>query len=350
MFFFIIICLSILLFTVYVHFNKRRVDRKIAEREAVYENLVKSVRFGHATDNEIIKTIPPRDYPYFQRFLQETISTIKDIDVSAEKKIAEVSGFIDYLKKRIENAKKWDKVIAVRVLSYFRDRENIPLFKKIREEETVIQVLYAATMGLALCKGSGSFQFRTVGYRLWEMFKYNPEAMMTILNIYGEAIAPDVHDILRHDELIDEGKRVFTKFLSEVQYKEAVPTIVKMLQVENSQQVQMSCLNALGYLGDESVIGNVLPFLEHEDFTMRIEALHAVAEAGGIAYVKYIESRLDDENWWVRREAALALVEMGKAGISHLKAIAEGNTDAPRVAAKGILSELQFNRIAARDI
>ena len=99
--------------------------------ETVYENLVKSVRFDLVTTDEIKNAVPPKDYPYFQSYLSETISTIKDIDVSAEKKIAEVSGFIDYLKRRIKNSKKWEKALAVRVLSYFRDRDNIPLFKKL---------------------------------------------------------------------------------------------------------------------------------------------------------------------------------------------------------------------------
>ncbi len=314
------------------------------EREAVYENLVKSVRFGHATNDEIKKTIHPQDYHYFQRYLQETISTIEDIDVSAEKKIAEVSGFIDYLTKRIENSKKWEKVIAVRVLSYFRDSKNIPLFQKILKEETFPQAIYAAGMGLALCKESDSF--RTVGSRIWEMSEHNQEALLVILNIYGEAVAPDVHDILREGRLADEGKMVSTRFLSECHYKEAVPTIVRMLQVENSQQVIASLLNALKHLGDKSVLNDVLPFLEHKNFILRIEALHVVAEAGGVVYLQHIERHLNDENWWVRREAAQAMAGMGKKGISRLKAVARENNESPRIAARGILSELQFNRIA----
>ncbi|RLC31027.1 hypothetical protein DRH13_03600 [Candidatus Woesebacteria bacterium] len=312
------------------------------EREAVYENLVKSVRFRHATNDEIKKTIHAQDYPYFQRYLQETISTIKDIDVSAEKKIAEVSGFIDYLTKRIENSKKWDKVLAVRVLSYFRDRKNTPLFKKILKEETFPQTIYAAGMGLALCRDTDSSE--AVGWRIWELSEHNQEVLLSILNIYGKGIAPRAHDILREGTLADEGKCVITNFLSEFQYKEAVPTIIKMLQVETSQQVIASLLNALRCMGDESVLNNVLPFLDHEDFILRIEALHAVAKAGGVAYLQHIERRLSDENWWVRREAAKAMAEMGKKGISRLKVIAKEKNEAPRFAARGILSELQFNR------
>ena len=106
MLFFIIVCLSIFFLTIWVHFKKSRLARKMMALEAVYANLVKSVRFGYTTNDEIKKTVHPQDYPYFQRYLQETISTTEDIDVSAEKKIAEVSGFTDYLKKRIWSSTK----------------------------------------------------------------------------------------------------------------------------------------------------------------------------------------------------------------------------------------------------
>ncbi len=228
------------------------------------------------------------------------------------------------------------------MLSYFRDRNNIPLFKKILMEETFRGTIYAAGMGLALCRDTDSSE--AVGWRIWELSEHNQEALLSILNIYGEAIAPGVHDILREGRLHNEGKCVITNFLSEFQYKEAVPTIVRMLQVEISQQVIASLLNALRYMGDESVLNNVLPFLDHEDFNLRIEALHTVARAGGIAYLHHVERRLSDETWWVRREAAKAMAEMGKKGISRLKVIAKEKNEAPRFAARGILSELQFNR------
>jgi HEAT repeat protein len=347
MFFSIITCLSILSVTIWVHFRNSRAARKMIKLETVYENLVKSVRFDLVTADEIKKAVPPKDYPYFQSYLRETISMIKDIDVSAEKKIAEVSGFIDYLKRRIRNSKKWKKALAVRVLSYFRDSENIPLFKKLHEEETFLQTVFAASLGMALCKDNISF--RTLAYRLWILSGRHQEAILTILNIQGKAMAPGVHDILREEQLRDEGKLVGTKFLGDNRYQEAAPTIVRMLHVETSPEVQASCLNALRYIGDESVLNDVVPFLEHVDFNLRIEALHAVAKAGGTAYLQHIESCLSDKNWWVRREAALAVAGMGKNGIARLKAIAEEENEAPRFAARGILSEMQFNRVAIED-
>ena len=162
-------------------------------------------------------------------------------------------------------------------------------------------------------------------------------------------MAPGVHDILREEQLRDEGKLVSTKFLGDHRYQEAAPTIVRMLHVETSPEVLASCLKALRYIGDEHILNDVVPFLEHVDFNLRIEALHAVAKAGGAAYLQHIESCLSDKNWWVRREAAIAVAGMGKNGIARLKAIAEEENEDPRFAARGILSEMKFNRIAVED-
>jgi hypothetical protein len=341
----LIICLIILLYTICIHFNNQRTNRKLAAKNTVYENLVTSVRAGYATDEDIVKALPPEDYTYFQRFLQESISTIQNIDVSAERKIAEISGFMDDLKNNISRSRKWDKVLAVRTLSYFRDSANIPLFEKIQEEKGTVQTLYAATLGLALCRDRSTFRSQRIRHRLWQLLKNNPMPLLTILTIYGEVIAPDINDILLEDELIDEEKGVFIKFLGEVQYRNAVPAIAGMLETEKSHLVRMACLSALGKLGDESVLPGVLPFLDNEDFTLRIAALHTTARVGGESCLAHMESRLDDENWWVRREAALALAHTGRIGVSRLRAIAEGIANAPRIAAKGILAELRFNRI-----
>ncbi len=49
-------------------------------------------------------------------------------------------------------------------------------------------------------------------------------------------------------------------------------------------------------------------------------------------------------------DGTATVIAKGKKGIARLKAIAEENNEAPRMAAKGIFSELQFNRIAVEDI
>jgi uncharacterized protein YoxC len=344
---FIIICLSILFLSIRVHLKKNRIARKMTELETVYENLVKSVRFGKATDDEIKTTILPQDYLYFQKYLQATISTIEDIDVSAEKKIAEVSGFMDHLKKRIEKSKKWEKTLAVRTLTYFREKENIPLFQKLMEKEQFIQTVYAAGLGLALCKDTESFL--TVGRRIWEASEHNKDALLVILNIYGKDIASSVHDFLREGNVADEVKPVIIDYFSEFQYSEAADTVKNMLQVETSEHIIGCLLSALKHLGNRETLDAALPFLKHEDYIIRSEALNAVAELGGAEYLLHVEECLNDENWWVRREAAKAMAGMGEKGISRLQAVSQEDKEDPKIAARSMLAELEFHRIAEVD-
>lgn len=339
----ILFCLLILLLTVRHHLRINRYASRMTEREATYSQLVQSVRFGLASTTDISNTIPPEDYPFFERFLQATISSIKDIDVSAERQIAEVCGYMEQLRNRIQTSTKWEKALAIRVLSYFRDSKNLPLFRKIQAEEPFYQSVFAASLGVALCKDPSTF--RTIGSRLWDISGRNREALMVVFSVQGYAMSPVVHDILCEEELEDEAKILITKFLGEMGYREATATIAEMLLTETSPHVLASCLYALRYIGDGTVVDKISPFLEHPDFNLRIEALHAVAKSKGSEGLEHLTKGLDDEIWWVRREAALAMTRMGREGIGCLRAAAEGEAGNARAAAQSMLAELRFHRV-----
>jgi hypothetical protein len=343
----ILACLFILLLATVTHREKNRTARKMQEKEKVYSNLVKTVRSGLASDAEIKQAVPSRDYQYFQRYLQQTISTVEEINVSAERKIAQISGFTDHLKKRIKQSKKWEKTIAVRVLTYFRDKQNLPLFRKIQAEDSRKETVFAASLGIALCKDPSSF--RTIGYRLWELSGRNQEVLLYILAVHGDPMAPVIYEILCEEQIRDDAKVVIVKFLGEIGYQKARQTIANMLSLETTSQVLSACLYALRYLGDQTTVERIMPFLQHEDFDLRIEALHAIGKAGGIAFRKDIEKGLKDKNWWVRREAALTMTELGGEGIACLQIIAHQGHENSRYAARGILSELEYKRIALKD-
>ena len=340
----VIACLSILLSTIRVHFKKGRIAREAARLKPVLEALVMATRDGLSTDAEIARTLPAEHYPHFEDFLRETISTTRDIDVSAERKIADISGFTESLKARIERSRGWNKTIAVRVLSYLRDQEHVPIFRKVLEEETFVQAKFAAGLGLALCHDTDSVTL--VAREIWAATGRDEDALLTVLATYGKPIAPDVLAALSEGRVPDGERQAAVKFLSECRYRPAATTIAGMLRHETEPHVLASCLGALRRLGDESSLPNILPFLTHEDFALRIEALRTVAALAGPDCLQQIEARMRDDNWWVRREAALAVANTGKPGLARLEAIAGQTEEAPRIAASGILAELMFNRIA----
>ncbi|MHC4926174.1 MAG: HEAT repeat domain-containing protein [Planctomycetota bacterium] len=350
MIFFIFLCLGILFLTLWVHFKKNRVSQTMRRLEPVYEDLVKSVRFGRTDDDEIKQTVLPKDFPFFQLYLLETISTDEEMDVSAEKRIAEVSGFMDYLKNRIQQTKKMDKAIALRVLSFFRDRENIPLFNEILANTKHPQILFAAAVGLAFCKDFGSFEM--IGRKTWDFSQHNPEAVYVLFNAYGSVdrygpmIAPGVLELLREDKFETiPGRIIAINFLGEFQYRPAASTITKLLENHPSEHIQKACLNTLGLLNDSQCLPPVLPFLEHEDPEFRIAALGAIARTGDAEHLMFIEPFLNDKDVWVRRKAAIAMVCLGADGIAYLEAVAREDKGNPGIAARRVLAELHFNMI-----
>ena len=342
----VIACLSILWVTVRTHLRKTREEHDRAALAPVFEDLVRSVKSGAVTDEAISRALPARHFCQFEYFLQETISTIGELDVSGEKRIADISGFTDYVKDSIERSRRWDRVVALRVLSYLRDQEHIPLFSKVLEEETFPQAIFAAGLGLALCRDLDSMD--KVVRKLWDVTEHNQDVLYTVLNTYGRPIASRVHDALRDNRIPDDAKAVAVLFLSECHYTAAASTIISLLQHETGVALLAACLEAVATFLDETALDSVLPFVSSDDFTLRIAAVRSASALGGMRCFRLIEERLDDGNWWVRREAAQAIAGMGREGLAHLESLAAQDRQAPGRAASGILAELKFNRIELR--
>lgn len=338
------LCLAILSFTVMIHKGKNRFAREMTEKETLFHDLVAKVRYGLATDEEIKACVPESSFAHFEKYLFETVSTLDPIDVSAQRRIANVSGFTDHVIRRIEKKKRWDRAVAVRVLTYLRDPDHAPILKDVLKNDEFKFCAFSAGAGLALIGDDASL--RQVGERLWDVLDQHEEGLLTILTLYGDRIAPTVHQGLQAGRIADDALQVVVRFLGDVGYGPSMETIIEKLR-ENSDRVMIeACLEALRHIGDARVSDTVTPFLEHEDFTLRIQAVHTLAAAVGASALPSIEDKLSDDNWWVRHEAAKAISTLGPRGISRLETLASDGDDAAGIPARAVLAELRYNRIA----
>lgn len=338
------VCFLIFFLTWWTHVRKNRLARTMGIWDPLFEDLVKSVRFGSATDEEIKKTVFPKNFRFFFRYLQRSISSVEKIDVRTEKYISDVSGFTGYLEKIIGNTRKWEKTLAVRLLAGLRDARHIPLFRKILIEDSFVQTAYAAGLGLALCKDVEWAEF--VARRLWRLSEENHDPLLLILRVYGKEIAPLAVRDLEQNLITDKAKPVVLDFLTEIRYAGAAGAVAKMLQRNPEDSFVDELLVTLREVGGEEHVEAVLPYLNHAEFPIRVEAVLTVATLGGERTQSYLEKCLSDENWWVRREAAKSMARTGAAGVSRLQALAQQKDQAGSTA-RMILAELQFNRVDA---
>lgn len=342
---FLVACLAILAITIRTHHRKSRLAGDIAHAFPIFDQLVQSIRDSDVSDEEIRQQVRPAYYPVFESYLRRRISRITPLDVSIERRIADVSGFTAFLIDRIGSTRRWNRALAIRTLSYLRDAKHLSLFQQIIDEDTFPQSLFAAGLGLALV-GEPSSVAKVVE-KLWAVTERHQEALLVILNAYGESIAPSALDALRSDAIENDEKVVIISFLAAIRYRDVLETATKMLRTESDADVLSSCLYAHRVMRSTAALPVIRPFLKDQRFEVRIEAVHALANTGGNAVIPEFIDKLRDQNWWVQRAAGEALAAMGKEGQASLAEIAEREDDPGAVAARSILADLRFNRLPA---
>jgi len=291
---------------------------------------------------QTLETITPADYHYFERHLRNEISTTEPVDVSRYRAMADQSGFADYLRARVERKRRWKRTLAVRTLSYLRNPRDVPLFRKVLREETFHPCVYAAGLGLALCGDIESL--REILKKVYHKEVPNRDLLLSVLYPFGKGAAPAMHRLLDEEFLPVIEACVLVALLAMFRYREATPTLERMLERSKSVEIKIHVTEALGLIGDENTRRLLLPLREDKDFRVRLKAANSLGLLGGKKEIPEIEKFMRDENWWVRRNAAETLYNIGQAGRECLKRIAASEEPGPRSSAKLILEEMRFNR------
>jgi HEAT repeat protein len=96
-----------------------------------------------------------------------------------------------------------------------------------------------------------------------------------------------------------------------------------------SVEVRVSAVRALGRLGLPQVIGPVTACLQPgEDPVLRAAAAHALGRIGDPQSARPLAACLKDQHYWVAHNAAMALAELGEAGLAELTLAAAGHGSA----------------------
>ena len=311
--------------------------------EQNYSGLVRAVKTRPVRDDEIKAIVVPGDFWFFERYLSDTISSLDEIDVSAEKRIAEASGYMAALYRRIKRTRKWKKALALRTLSYFRDPKNIPMLLEVIDKEMRLGVILAAGIGLALCGDIDSLQKTMEKASL--VSQSNEDILLVLLAAYGKEAVPIACQALKEKALTEKETYVAVDFLGLYRHKPAVSELIGMLSSAYEPELLVRIIESLELIGDGQACSAIIPFLQHEDFRVRIAAARAIGVLGGMRYVDDLQKLLKDDNWWVARLAAEALARIGKEGVAHLEMIAQTGEQKCAKMAKFMLAEVKFNRL-----
>lgn len=104
-----------------------------------------------------------------------------------------------------------------------------------------------------------------------------------------------------------------TNFLSLAEQSSDItllPLLVKRLKVCTNYAEAAALLRSIGRLGGSEQRSSILPYLNHSNVFLKIQALKAIGKIGVQQDVALVTPFLSHPEWWVRYRSALAIIEL----------------------------------------
>ncbi|RKX97281.1 MAG: hypothetical protein DRP54_09260 [Spirochaetes bacterium] len=131
-------------------------------------------------------------------------------------------------------------------------------------------------------------------------------------------IYSEIEKLLSGGTLPPDKAILLIKVLASFHLDESLNLLINLYKNSPNIDVRIAALSALGKINDLTSVKLIFEALHNERWEIRAIACNLIGEMGlkGASY--RLLPLLQDKNWWVRRNAAYALVNLGKIGIHTL--------------------------------
>jgi len=168
-----------------------------------------------------------------------------------------------------------------------------------------------------------------------------------ILPFFGSVTYPFIKPYFRPHLLPPEKLVLLVKIVTNFKLTESTAELITLYTTEENLDVKINALMALGKINDLSSIKLVLDALRDPQWQIRAVAANIIGSMALKGSVWRLLPLIKDKNWYVRKNAAHALVKIGKIGIHTLITYLEIDD---RYARDMIVQTLEEHGIVARAI
>lgn len=142
----------------------------------------------------------------------------------------------------------------------------------------------------------------------------------SVLSFFGKAVYQPIKPYLKHGNLPEKKLILLLKVIGELQIVESIEELKVLYMESPSIDVKIASMNAIGRLNDLFAVKMILDALSNPLWQIRATACRIIGEMciKGAAY--RLIPLLKDSNYYVRKNAANALVNLGKLGITAMLA------------------------------
>jgi len=146
-----------------------------------------------------------------------------------------------------------------------------------------------------------------------------------VLSFFGKGIYEHLKPYLKLNILPEKKLILLLRVVGELQLAESIEELKTLYSESESLDVRIASMNAIGMLNDLFAVKIILDALTHSEWQLRAVACRIIGEMSlkGAAY--RLIPLLKDSNFYVRKNAANALVSLGKLGITAILAYLDVN-------------------------
>ena len=337
----ILLLLVIIINRYLVSVNQAKFRAKKQEWEELYLNYLQ----GDLNLKEIAESMKDeKRYYWLWKFFAPYLDMLDGSDFYKTKTLCREISLIGHYKQKLEQGKLSEKATAARVLGALRCKESIAGMISFLDSKHQLLV-QSASLGLA--KSGESKTFFPAARALLDNTYFTYEGATEILAAYGENVAPLMVRFLEgetevlpgeaKDESLKKKKKAFDlktvdpsacnsvmiDLLGFFKYREALPNLHGLIN-EADPETTVHILKAFLSIGEVPDNFDLKPYLEHRYWVVRNFSARVWKLTGDRKAIPLLEKLLEDQNWWVRFNAAEALYEAGESGLEILRMKAEG--------------------------
>lgn len=214
------------------------------------------------------------------------------------------------------------KILGVLAAGYLRDKESWKALLKISRGEHSVLSLAAVQ---ALFQLDAEQAIRETLPMIAEREEWPENRLASILRQCDRSgflpLVERVKDLSR-----PVNPRVLG-LLSFAPKEEALPAVRGFLGAVSEPERINAALRFLERHGDAQDRPRILPFLDHPEWTVRLNASTAYGRLGAAEDFDVIGKRLGDKEWWVRYRAAQALCRLPGVARTRVESLADGHPD-----------------------
>jgi HEAT repeat protein len=224
-------------------------------------------------------------------------------------------GLIEHIERDLKTGFASKRMKACHVMGILGSNRDIPLLME-RLYDNNPKVVSSAIIAL------GELRDKKAIGALLELYKRctlsQAWLIAAILPFFGHEVYDHIKPILIQQELPPSRLILLIKVITEFKLSDSLEVLQRIYKESDSLDLRISALFAIGKTNDLFAVKTIIDALTDFEWQVRAVACNFIGEMTIKGASDRLVSLLADESWFVRKNAASALVRLGKIGIMGL--------------------------------